>query len=683
MSQAANVTSTKPADVAAPMAPRTVAPASRDVARALSLPFLAGPAAGGLLLAVPGQLDDRPLAFAALLLCVLAIGLALRFGALDHQRPGVFALLVAAGVVAVSVGLVLAGPGQSLAAVFYLWLLPYAYIYFSRTQAWLLSLLASACFATTLLLVPPAGADAVGVVVLWVWLTATVGITGLVIHSLATQARSGDRRLMTAFGQSSTPSLIADRDGRIVHANGALGTMLGLIAAELPGRSADSLFATADSHLVRETIAEGPLAHTGRQTWRLGTADGSVLVCRAAFSTLSLEPARILIQLENVTAQVGAERDLAALARDNQLILDCAGDGIYRIDRDGTIVFANPAAGQLLGRPVSELVGADALELMQHTHADGTPYRRELSPIWNATRTGRVTRVVDEVFWRKDGTSFPVDYTSAPFRDEGQIGGAVCVFADISGRDAFEKESSYRDEARRFLGAALREDRMLVYGQPIIDLRTEGTVMHELLVRMKGDDDHQVIAPAAFLPDAERYGMIEQIDVWMVEQALALVRGGRRVTVNLSMRSLAGTALLAAVENGIARSDIDPSAVVFEITETAAVDQLDVARGFATRLTELGCFLALDDFGTGFGSFNYLKNFPARYLKIDREFVRHLLTSESDRRIVKTIVRVAADFGHQTIAEGVEDEPTLKLLKRLGVDYAQGYLIGRPGPLSP
>jgi EAL domain-containing protein (putative c-di-GMP-specific phosphodiesterase class I) len=125
---------------------------------------------------------------------------------------------------------------------------------------------------------------------------------------------------------------------------------------------------------------------------------------------------------------------------------------------------------------------------------------------------------------------------------------------------------------------------------------------------------------------------------------------------------------------------VDPADLCFEITETSAVHHMDEAQAFARAIRGLGCSLALDDFGTGFGSFNYLKSLPAQFLKIDIEFVRDLVNSESDQRIVQTIVRMARDFGQQTIAEGVEDEATLALLRSYGVDFAQGYFIGRPLP---
>ena len=125
-----------------------------------------------------------------------------------------------------------------------------------------------------------------------------------------------------------------------------------------------------------------------------------------------------------------------------------------------------------------------------------------------------------------------------------------------------------------------------------------------------------------------------------------------------------------------------PENVIFEITETAVADNLAAVRPFANRLRALGCSFALDDFGVGFGTFTYLKHLPVDYLKIDIEFVRDLVSNETDRRVLHAMVGVARDFGMKTIAEGVENQATLDLLGELGVNYAQGFLTGRPGPID-
>ena len=180
---------------------------------------------------------------------------------------------------------------------------------------------------------------------------------------------------------------------------------------------------------------------------------------------------------------------------------------------------------------------------------------------------------------------------------------------------------------------------------------------------------------------AERFGMIQAIDVWMVRQALAPASGARAGGQPLGRHALRRrrareiVALLhAAPEAAGGSSSRSP--------RPPAPEHLDAARDFADELTALGCGLALDDFGTGFGSFTYLRLLPLRYLKIDQSFVLGLCESRDDQRVVQSIIGIASQFGLRTIAEGVEDEPTLELLREIGADYVQGFHIGRPVPLA-
>jgi EAL domain-containing protein (putative c-di-GMP-specific phosphodiesterase class I) len=156
-----------------------------------------------------------------------------------------------------------------------------------------------------------------------------------------------------------------------------------------------------------------------------------------------------------------------------------------------------------------------------------------------------------------------------------------------------------------------------------------------------------------------------------------------RLGVNLSGESVVGDPhLLELIERHLSLPGIDPDRLIFEVTETAAIANMREASTFAARVTELGASLALDDFGTGFGSFYYLKHLPVRYLKLDGEFIRNLPQSEIDAHMVKAIVAVAQGMGIKTVAESVADDETIRLLQEHGVDYAQGFHVGRPGPIS-
>jgi diguanylate cyclase (GGDEF)-like protein len=228
---------------------------------------------------------------------------------------------------------------------------------------------------------------------------------------------------------------------------------------------------------------------------------------------------------------------------------------------------------------------------------------------------------------------------------------------------------------------ALADDRFVLYGQPIADLRTGRITHHELLVRMLSEDG-DIIPPAAFLPTAERFGVIGEIDRWVVRAGLRLAVDGEGVAVNLSGYSIGDPVIVAEIRSAIA-DGVDPSKVIFDVNEAAAMSKLEATRQFAGLLYGLGCSLALDDFGTGFSSFTFLKYIPARYLKIDMGVIRELASSKLDHQVVKSIVGIARCLDKRTIAERVQDAETLGVLKAIGADYAQGFYFGAPKRLSP
>jgi diguanylate cyclase (GGDEF)-like protein/PAS domain S-box-containing protein len=279
----------------------------------------------------------------------------------------------------------------------------------------------------------------------------------------------------------------------------------------------------------------------------------------------------------------------------------------------------------------------------------------------------------------------------------------VLAYADIamyeakeSGRNTFAmyrpvaggkgRASTRLIEAER-IRLALEEDRLILYCQPILDLRTNEFCQYELLLRLPDLERGELLPPSAFLYGAERFGLIQAIDGWVVRQAIALIAEHARMglklvlNVNLSGKSIGDRKLAALIEEALAEAGIDPARLTFELTETAAIANIEDAKAFATRLRGRGCQLALDDFGAGFGSFYYLKSFPFDYLKIDGDFIRSLATSPMDQLVVEAIVSIARGMGKKTVAEFVADEETLHLLRKIGVDCAQGYHIGMPRPV--
>jgi PAS domain S-box-containing protein len=238
-----------------------------------------------------------------------------------------------------------------------------------------------------------------------------------------------------------------------------------------------------------------------------------------------------------------------------------------------------------------------------------------------------------------------------------------------------------RKQAEQRLRRALAEDRLIAYAQPIAEASGRVT-QEELLVRMLADEGVEgVLEPRDFLPLAERSGLIVAIDRWMAGRAIELATSGRPAELNLSAVSICDDELPADLATALEKVGAGAANVVFEITETAAIEHIDAAREFVERLSRLGCRFALDDFGTGFGSLTYLRHLPVQYLKIDAGFVRGLVASPEDQRMVQSIVGMAGQFGLRTVAEGVEDAQTLAMVREFGVDLAQGFGIGRPRPL--
>ena len=239
----------------------------------------------------------------------------------------------------------------------------------------------------------------------------------------------------------------------------------------------------------------------------------------------------------------------------------------------------------------------------------------------------------------------------------------------------------------RRIRKALEQDGFRLLAQPILDLRSGQVAHYELLLRLV-DEHGQVVAPGQFLGIAERTHLIREIDRWVVGQALhwlaQAARAGQELclAVNLSALALGDDEFVAWLPRQLAVRPEAAGRLILEITETAAIRDIQQARSFVEQLRRVGLRFALDDFGVGFGSFYYLKHLPVEFVKIDGSFVRNLQHDPVDPHIVRAIVEVAASLGIQTVAEAVEDEATLELVRRFGVHYAQGNHVGELRDLS-
>jgi PAS domain S-box-containing protein len=384
----------------------------------------------------------------------------------------------------------------------------------------------------------------------------------------------------------------------------------------------------------------------------------------------------------DITAYVEAKQELSHSRQFLLAITDNMTEGMIATNVGGVITFANAAAGRLLGLAPTDLIGASALEHFrvrpesgQQAHADG-----RLTAVW---KNGESLSVEYDVLLRHDGSSLPIAYNATPLRDEGLRGGVI-VFEDITDRAAAQLRVERELEKLGWVGRvrdALDDDSFVLYAQPIVDLATRNVLQHELLIRMQSSDG-EVIAPDEFLPAAEEFGLITEIDRWVVRETARLAALGHAVEFNLSAKSAADPGMLARIASALEEYGASATNIVCEITETALVRDLRAAEEFVRGLNDLGIKVALDDFGAGYGGFAYLKRLPVSYLKIDREFVNDLVEEVSSQHVVAAVVNLAKAFGMHTIAEGAEDEQTLVLLEDLGVDHVQGFVVGRPQPVG-
>jgi PAS domain S-box-containing protein len=379
----------------------------------------------------------------------------------------------------------------------------------------------------------------------------------------------------------------------------------------------------------------------------------------------------------DVTEQREAEHERLEAASLFRRGFDGAPIGMVMVDPvENRFMEVNDAMCRLLGRSKDELIGMAVSDV---THPDDHPQlvhaRQEL------VDEPSTSYQAEQRYVCPDGRVVWVSVHATPVtRADGSPRAIFAQVVDISERKDREARRERRvadvDMLER-IRAAIETDRLMLYAQPIIDLASGEPVQQELLTRML-DEDGSVLPPRDFLPIAERWGLMTEIDCWVIRKATAMAARGVRAQFNLSGLSIGDPAVLEEIEESIGRSGVDASLLVVEVTETAIMERLESSRAFMERVSALGCGVALDDFGTGFSGLGYLKYLSAQQLKIDIEHVHDATRSEGGARMIRGIVGLAREFDLITTAEGVEDEATRALMRELGVDRAQGYLFGRP-----
>ncbi len=393
------------------------------------------------------------------------------------------------------------------------------------------------------------------------------------------------------------------------------------------------------------------------------------------------------------TSRYGPEGGLLVLDLDGFKFLN---DSLGPTAADGLLVgVARVLTKRLRGTDVLARIGGDEFAV--------------LLPRVSAQETHAVGRSLVEAVREDDGLRggrlrpLTISVGAAMFTDRGGNAEAVLVDADLAMYDAKEggrnrlvfanalDRSDSRQRVRiswmERITDALKYDRFELHAQPLLDLRSNRVNLYELLIRMRGEDG-ELIPPGAFLDVAERSDLIQEIDKWVLGQAFGIARRAFavgehfRMSVNVSGRSISDPEFGNFIEDQLDLGGIDPGMLVFEVTETAAVADMLAAHAFSERLRNRGCAIAIDDFGAGFGSFAYLKQIPFDILKIDGQFVKGAVANREDRVLIDGVVRIARGLGKETVGEFTTDQETLDLIKRQGVDYAQGFHVGKPVPIA-
>jgi len=554
------------------------------------------------------------------------------------------------------------------------------------------------------------------------------------LEMAVTALRDGEALLRSTLESTADGILVVDADGKVAHANGRFARMWHIPRELLEMRDDERLLAYVIDQL------EDADAFVGKVRELYQSPDESFDALRFKDGRVFERYSRPLMSDGRIEGRVWSFRDVSERKRFEDQLVDLANHdpltGLFnrrrfneeierqlssarRYNVPGALLFldldqfkdVNDSRGHRAG---DELL-IELARLLRERLRDADIVARLggdefaiLLPHTNALQASIVATAILEAI---RGHTFkivgsPVGITAsigvALFPDQAGTAGELLSCADLAMYEAKEQgrnrvsvfaqalDWQARIESRigwqQRIREALEQDRFVLHAQPILDLTTGSVSQYELLIRA-AEVDGELILPGVFLGVAERSGLIQDIDRWVVRKAIAMIAerqaaGERlRLEVNLSGKAFADPDLSSVIQKEIARTGVDPSCLVLEVTETAAIANLDEAQRFVETLRMAGCSFALDDFGVGFSSFAHLKYLPVDYLKIDGSFIRDLPRSTVDQHLVRAIVGVARSLGKKTIAEFVEDAETLALLREFGVDFAQGFFVGRPAPL--
>jgi diguanylate cyclase (GGDEF)-like protein/PAS domain S-box-containing protein len=557
-------------------------------------------------------------------------------------------------------------------------------------------------------------------------------------------AVSGRSRARATLDSLATGLLTTDAEGRVDYLNGAAERLLGRALAEVSGRPFAEVVviledperrAIADP--VRQCLVAGAPVALGRRALLLSRPDDKEHSVEVSVSPLKGDGEALVgtvVLLHDVTEQRGLARQMSYQAshdgltglvnrREFERRLAEALETAHSAEQIHVLCYldldrfkaVNDTSGHLAGdnmlREIASLakdavrdsdtvarIGGDEFALL----LSGCPLEKAIQIAEDVSHAIRDYRFVwkDKIF--TVGVSIglvEVGRESGGVEDVLSAADSACYVAKSSGPGRVHVYSAHDEAVARHRGEiqwlqrlqhALRDGRFLLYTQPIVASHAgpaRGPAL-EVLVRLN-DEQGRLIAPGEFLKAAERYRLMSLVDRWVVQTALAaLGRGGfrlppgRSLAINVSGQTLGDATFLEFVVECLDRTGVAPGQVCFEVTEASVVANLEHARRFIGVLHGMGCQFALDDFGSGLGSFANLKSLAMDYLKIDGLYMRNLAKDSVNQAMVQAMIKLARSLDFKVIAEQVEDQPSLDAARAMGIDFCQGYVLGRPTPMQ-
>jgi len=555
-----------------------------------------------------------------------------------------------------------------------------------------------------------------------------------VLRAQRDELEESETRFRTTFVNAPYGMALISLDRVVLQANHALANMLGYTPAELAGCTARELSDPEDypEHLsALEAVIAGQRDGYSLERRMLHRDGHSIWVAITTTVVRDAEgyPLYLIGQFVDVTERRLAEERLQKLANYDSLT-DLLNRRRFEIEVEGHLASASRTGSRAallfldfdqfkfvndsLGHRAGDQLLKGLARVLDHTVAGRGPVARlggdefaiflpgvdvDQAEILATDLLESVRSHIDVVGGQQVGITVSIGIAIYPQHGttvedlmlhadlamyQAKDGGRNCHRVYTAGQTEAEMGSKLNWERR--IREALAEDRFVLHFQPILSLAENTVTEYEALLRLR-EPDGTLIPPRHFLDVAESYGLIHALDRWVVCQAIRTIAEQRRkfrpitLAVNLSARAFSDYELLPLIKEELLWNNVDPAALTFEITETAAVADIKVATQFIETLTGMGCRFALDDFGAGLSSLYYLKKLPVSCLKIDGSFIQRLPTEPIDQKMVRAVVTLARELGMRTVAEYVGNEETVALLRELGVDAAQGYYIGRSGPL--